>query len=459
MTWFVLAILAADSSVVLGDVPFVQQRPDFCGEAVAAMALQRLGRHVTQDDVFNASRLDPAKGRGVWTNELATALRALGVDPGPTWFRIDPAKATAQVTTQWNAIVEDLRAGQPTIVCMHFDDTPKTTEHFRLITGYDAKTDEVVYQEPAEANGAARRMKREAFLALWPFKPAGDHWSLIRLRITPAAQLAVTQAPAAAPSAADVSQHVQALKATLPPGMTVLWEKPFLVVGDEAPSVVRTRSTSLVKWTRDLLLKDFFDEAPDHLEEIWVLKDATSYEKLSRSLFATEPDTPYGYYLPSRHALIMNIRPGGGTLVHEMVHPFMHHAWPEAPGWLNEGLASLFEFPYEEEGHLKGRVNWRLPGLKAGLAAKVVPTFAQLTALDTNAFYDDPHGVHYGAARYLCLWLQEKGLLVKVVRRAIELKAVDPTGLRALTEALGHAPDDDRAAWETWVRALSQKRS
>ncbi len=459
MTWFVLAVLAADASVVLTDVPFVQQRPDFCGEAVAAMALQRLGTRVTQEAVFNASGLDPAKGRGVWTNELATALRALGVEPGPTWYRVEAAKAATQVATQWNAIVDDLRAGQPTIVCMHYDDSPKTTEHFRLVIGYDAKTDEVVYQEPAEASGASRRMKREAFLSLWPFKPTRERWSLIRLRLTPAGQLAAAPPPEPAPSAAEVAQHVQTLKETLPAGMTVVWEKPFLVVGDEAPAVVRKRSTELVKWTRDLLLKDFFDEAPDHLEEIWVLKDAASYEKLSRALFNTEPDTPYGYYLPSRHALIMNIRPGGGTLVHEMVHPFMHHAWPEAPGWLNEGVASLFEFPYEEGGHLKGRVNWRLPGLKAGLAAKVVPSFAALTALDPNGFYEDPHGVHYGAARYLCLWLQEKGLLVKVVRRAIELKAVDPTGLRALTEALGHPPDDDRAEWEQWVRTLSQKRS
>ena len=262
--------------------------------------------------------------------------------------------------------------------------------------------------------------------------------------------------PAAGPDPAEVAQHLLELKKTLPRGMTVVLERPFLVIGDEAPEVVRSRAKSLVRWTRDLLLKDFFEKVPEQLEEIWVFKDAPSYERASRTLFATEPETPYGYYLPSRRAQVMNIRPGGGTLVHEMVHPFMHQAWPEAPGWLNEGLASLFEFPYEEKGHLKGRVNWRLPALKKGLGARVVPSFKSIAHLSANAFYEDPYGVHYAEARYICYWLQEKGVLAAFVRRAIELKGVDPTGWQALSEVLGKDPDTFRPEWEAYVLGLSQ---
>lgn len=437
-------------------VPFVQQKPDFCGEAVAAMALQHLGQQVTQDDVFNASGLDPLKGRGVWTNELATALRALNIDPGAVWYRVDPAKAATQIDAQWKAIHADLESGQPSIVCMHYDDTPNTTEHFRLITGYDPATDEVIYQEPAEANGADRRMAKAQFFKLWAFKPSKDKWSIIRLRMTPTKTAAAELKPMPAPDPATVAQHVLELKKTLPKGMTVLLERPFLVVGNEEPEVVKSRSKSLVRWTRDLLLKDFFDAVPEHIEEIWVLKDAPTYEKYSRELFNTNPDTPYGYYLSGRRALVMNIRPGGGTLVHEMVHPFMHQAWPDAPGWLNEGLASLFEFPYEEGGHMKGRVNWRLPALKKGLAVKVVPSFKSIVHLSQDAFYEDPYGVHYAEARYMCHWLQERGLLVKFVRRAIELKDVDASGWQALTEVLGKDPDSFRPEWERYVLGLSQ---
>jgi hypothetical protein len=55
---------AAYKSVVLADVPAVRQKPDFCGEACAEMYLRKLGRKITQDQVFNISGLDPALGRG-----------------------------------------------------------------------------------------------------------------------------------------------------------------------------------------------------------------------------------------------------------------------------------------------------------------------------------------------------------------------------------------------------------
>lgn len=437
---------------MLADGPFVEQKPDFCGEAVAEMALRRVGLEVTQDDVFNASGVDPLKGRGVWTDELATALRAFGVDPGPTWYRVDPAKAAAQVDEQFDALVTDLRAGRPSIVCMHFDASPGTTEHFRLVTGYDEERDEVVYQEPAEAEGANRRMRRADFMSLWTFKPARDRWTVIRLRteVTGALRKPV---PLSAPTPADLAQHVLHLKKTLPAGLSLAYEAPFLIIGNEPVATVAKRR-ELVAWTKRLLLRDFFAAPPTQLEELWVLGDAASYRRLSKQLFNTDPDTPYGYYVAARHALILNIRPGSGTLVHELVHPFMHHAWPDAPAWLNEGLASLFEFPYEEGGHLKGRVNWRLPALRAALRERRAPPFVALTHYAQNDFYEDPTGVHYAEARYLCHWLQERGLLSTFVRRAIALQAVDPTGWQALTEVLGRDPESLRAQWEAYVLGL-----
>lgn len=259
--------------------------------------------------------------------------------------------------------------------------------------------------------------------------------------------------------AADATGREQLLREELGPGFTVVTELPFVVVGNEAPAKVKERARDIVRRTAELLLKDFFEVPLDHLEEVWLFKDAATYEQFSRQRFKLEPDTPYGYYLSSRHALVMNIRPGYGTLTHELVHPFMHESWPEAPAWLNEGLASLFEQPYERDGHLKGGVNWRLPGLQAALKRKQVPSFRALTQLDPTGFYDDDTGSHYAAARYLCYWLQEKGLLVKLVRRAIARRAEDPTGLEALTEVLGQDPDRLRPDWERFVLALERKRS
>src|SRR5690242_14556735 len=45
-------------SVRIDGVPFVRQRPDFCGEACAEMALKKLGKRLDQDFVFNQAQLD-----------------------------------------------------------------------------------------------------------------------------------------------------------------------------------------------------------------------------------------------------------------------------------------------------------------------------------------------------------------------------------------------------------------
>ena len=456
-TLLLLALSAAPTfpSVALDGFQHVKQKEDFCGEADVEMALRREGRDVSQDDVFNASGLDPLKGRGVWADDLARALRNLGVEPGQVWYRSDKRGAAELAEAQFRALHADLVAGVPSIVCMHFSDAPKTTEHFRLVTGYDAAKDEVIYQEPAEDDGADRRMARALFVKLWAFHPAADRVMMIRLRL-PKSDASKAPPRPGKPTPADVAQHVMAMKEgkRLPEGFTLAWEKPFLVVSNEPPAKVKQRAKDVVGWANRLLQKDFFAEVPEAIEEAWLFGDAASYEKYSRSHFLTEPTTPYGHYLSGRRAMVMNIKPGYGTLTHEMVHPYFHQNWPEGPAWLNEGLGSLFERPSERDGVFIGKPNWRLPGLKTALRARQTPTFKALTHLSSDAFYADESGVHYAQARYLCYWLQQKGLLVKFVRRALELKAEDATGWKALTEVLGKDPDSFKPEWEKFTLAL-----
>jgi len=41
---------------------------------------------------------------------------------------------------------------------MHYDDKPQASEHFRLVVGYDLKSDEIIYQEPADSNAEYKKM-------------------------------------------------------------------------------------------------------------------------------------------------------------------------------------------------------------------------------------------------------------------------------------------------------------
>ena len=109
----------------------------------------------------------------------------------------------------------------------------------------------------------------------------------------------------------------------------------------------------------------------------------------------------------------MNIATGGGTLVHEIVHPFVRANFPKCPAWLNEGLGSLYEQCGERDGHIVGYPNWRLPGLQRAIKADAVPSFKELTSTTDSEFYGDDKGTNYAQARYLCYYLQEQGKLTK----------------------------------------------
>lgn len=443
--------------VVIEGVPHVKQKPDFCGEACVEMALRKLGHPLDQDEVFNRSGLDPALGRGVATAELKTTLERLGFDPGPVWSTVAAAAPSPGIEASFQALHDDLTRGIMSIVCMHYSDRPDTTEHFRLVVGYDADRDEIVYQEPAEDAGGYRRMPRSSFLRLWPLPLTRDSWSLIRLRLEPRALDAMAR-PAARQgfSPADYAQHVMALRARIGQRFTVRIEPPFVVVGDLPAAAMAHQSAGTVRWAATMLKQDFFPKDPANLLDVWLFKDASSYETNTLALFGERPTTPYGFYSSEHKALIMNISTGGGTLVHEIVHPFVEANFPDAPAWFNEGLGSLYEQSGEESGHIHGYTNWRLPGLQKAIRAGQVPSFRAFTATTTQEFYNEDPGSNYGQARYLCYYLQEQGLLVRFYKDFHDHAAEDPTGFTALKRVLATADMDAfKKGWEAWVLGLA----
>jgi hypothetical protein len=253
----------------------------------------------------------------------------------------------------------------------------------------------------------------------------------------------------------NYDRHVAGLKGKFPDSFTILIEKPFVVIGDEPAATVRKRAQKTVQWAVDLLKKDFFTRDPEDIIDIWLFKDDSSYYRHTRKFFDTEPTTPFGFYLEDAKALVMNIGTGGGTLVHELVHPFITANFPDCPPWFNEGLASLYEQCGEIDGHIRGFTNWRLKGLQESIKAGLVPSFEMLANLNVDKFYTEDRGTNYGQARYLCYYLQEKNLLVKYYTEFIVSRKGDPTGYLTLIKILGE-PDMDKfkKEWEMFVLDL-----
>jgi hypothetical protein len=260
--------------------------------------------------------------------------------------------------------------------------------------------------------------------------------------------------PRAASPVAD--EHATQAKRRLPDGFSMVVEPPFVVIGDGPPALLASHAESTVRWAVSKLKQDYFTRDPERVLDVWLFKDEASYNANTRAIFGDEPDTPYGYYSSSHGALIMNIATGGGTLVHEIVHPFIESNFPDCPAWFNEGLGSLYEQAAERDGHIIGRTNWRLAGLQRAIRRGGLMSFASLTATSNHAFYEDDRGTNYAQARYLLYYLQERGLLVRYYHEYFAARATDPTGYATLQRVLG---ESDMAAfqrrWEQWVLTLA----
>jgi hypothetical protein len=439
---------------LIKNVPHVKQRDDFCGEACAEMVIRKLGKKGDQNYVFNMSGLDPLGGRGCYSADLKRALARIGFKTGEVFFSIDSANAAREVEAQWKLLHADLVRGIPSIVCMHYDASPDTTEHMRLVVGYDAKKEEVIYHEPAEPSASYRRMKLATFFSLWPLKYEPAKWLVVRFRM----EAANIKEPRRTDgfTDADYVQHIIRLKRQLPAGFSVFIERPFVVVGDGPPEDIELISRRTVKWAVEQLKLDYFEREPKEIITIWLFKDNASYRLHAKSVFGDEPNTPYGYYSAVNRALVMNIGTGTGTLVHEIVHPFVRANFPECPAWFNEGLGSLYEQCGERDGHIVGYTNWRLAGLQRAIAASAVPSFKELTGTTDYEFYNADTGTNYAQARYLCYYLQEQGKLAKFYRDFAANQKDDPTGYKTLAKTLG---ERDMAAfqrkWEKFVMGLA----
>lgn len=142
----------------------------------------------------------------------------------------------------------------------------------------------------------------------------------------------------APPPTADVDAHAAALRARVGPGFTVRSEPPFVVVGDLAPAAMQHQSEGTVRWAATLLKRDFFTRDPAEVLEVWLFKDADSYESHTRKLFGIRPTTPYGFYSSEHKALIMNISTGGRDSGARDRSPLRGGQFPRLPGLAQRGV-------------------------------------------------------------------------------------------------------------------------
>ncbi len=252
-----------------------------------------------------------------------------------------------------------------------------------------------------------------------------------------------------------IEKKVQQVRATVGPDFRIAVEKPFVVVSDQSEEDFRYSREHTIGWAVRLLKRDFFDKEPRRPLVIYLFDGKDSYRKHAKKFFDDEPETPFGYYSDTDDALIMNIATGGGTLVHEIVHPFMEADFPKCPAWYNEGMGSLFEACHERSGHIEGVSNWRLPVLKKGIRSGHLVPLSKLLATTSDEFYADPGGMHYAEARHLLQYVQSRGKLREFHKQFKAHAATDPNGSQTLCRILDFKSIAElQADWLMWIENL-----
>ena len=241
-------------------------------------------------------------------------------------------------------------------------------------------------------------------------------------------------------------------------GFNYVVSAPFVIAGDGGRARIRRYRDGTILAAARALKAMYFKTEPDEPVLILLFEKAHSYKRYARTWFGDATTPHYGYFRRADRVMLMNVGTGTGTLVHELVHALIAPDFPDVPDWFNEGLASLYEQCRIEGDRITGLANWRLPALQRAIRSKALRPLTEL--MRDESFYDrDRVALNYAQARYLLLYLQEKGLLEDYYARFRENVGDDPSGLETLKAVIG--PQELEAFevdWHRWVLRLRFRR-
>jgi hypothetical protein len=271
------------------------------------------------------------------------------------------------------------------------------------------------------------------------------------------AQLAAFDEQARADLAADVSHRVEVAQRVYGKDVPLRVESGLFVLVDAERGTPFEAAADLAQRGLDVYLGSLFARRPDRAVTVYVVRSASVFENLCDSRFPSGCERGLGAYSRNTRDIIVNVGPGLPSITHELVHPLMQTDFPRAPGWFEEGLASLFEKPvFEPAGEIHGATNWRQETLAAALASPAQRgkvSLRALFALNDARLDTSDQDLHYAMARAFCQWLDEHGQLLPFYRAWRDGFAGDHRGERSFAQVTGMTPAQAEVPWLEWVKA------
>jgi len=232
---------------------------------------------------------------------------------------------------------------------------------------------------------------------------------------------------------------------------------PFVLAGDLTEAQLQTRWADVIQPACDALVARYFRQLPDHPILILMFTTEAAYREAAEQLFFDRGVSRFGYYKPGQHTVLVNLAEGDGALYHELTHVLMDADFPNAPLWLQEGMATLYEASELRETaigasgstcetsrgvetaaveHCGPRLvplpNWRGAILRRALRENRLPSIRQL--IEAARFRGPGEALDYAYARYLSLFLHRRDALAPYYAALRERTEPDATGGPTLLE-------------------------
>jgi len=252
----------------------------------------------------------------------------------------------------------------------------------------------------------------------------------------------------------DYKTREEELKKSLTDKFLIQHSYYFVVASNLSPEETDEIIMNTIGRAIECFYNNFFNKKPDEVTTIFLFKDDASYRYWAKKLYDDTDLSRFGYYKPYSKVMLMNISTGTGTLVHELTHALVRYDFPDIPAWFNEGLGSLYERCSLNNGIILGYVNWRLPTLQDAISDNSYTGLNTLVNTSEDEFYGNNSGFYYAQSRYLCLYLQEKGLLRKFYKSFRDGFSKDNTGKIFLEQITGYSLTGLNSEFVKWAMTL-----